>query len=130
MNNVILLNIYSAEEKINFILDVSCFPITFAFFYFVHFVNCNDTCFVVSLPSISISHVLKMPGSPEIVLVSYSSFKSNPPNEFRQNKTGTDNLRLPDSAQVTIISDKQELSNTPKTSPEKANRHAQLKRDT
>ena len=70
--------------------------------------------FLISLPSISTSLVLEMQGSPEIALVSYSAFKSNPPNEFRQNETGTDNLRLPDSTQVTIISDKQELSNTPK----------------
>ena len=57
---------------------------------------------------------LKMQNSSEVVLVSYSAFKSNPPNEFKLNKDGAEVLRLPDSSQVTIISDKQELSNTDK----------------
>lgn len=56
----------------------------------------------------------EMQGSPEVVLVSYSAFKANAPDEFRQNQNGIESLRLPDSTQVTIISDKQEFSNTPK----------------
>lgn len=56
-----------------------------------------------------------MQASPEVVLISYSAFKSNPPNEFRLNENGTVTLKLPEKAQVTIISDKQELCNTPKT---------------
>ena len=57
---------------------------------------------------------LEMQNSSEVVLVSYSAFKSNPPNEFKLHKDGAEILRLPDSSQVTIISDKQELSNTDK----------------
>lgn len=56
-----------------------------------------------------------MQSSPEVVLISYSVFKSVPPNEFRVNKSGPDNMRLPDNTQVTIISDKEEFTNTPKT---------------
>ena len=57
---------------------------------------------------------LEMQNSSGVVLVSYSAFKSNPPNEFKLNKDGAEVVRLPDSSQVTIISDRQELSNTDK----------------
>jgi len=57
-----------------------------------------------------------MQSSPEVVLISYSAFKSVPPNEFRVNKSSSDNTCLPDNTQVTIISDKEEFTNTTKTS--------------
>ena len=59
-----------------------------------------------------------MQSSPEVVLISYSAFKSVPPNEFRVTNSGpdtSDNTRLPDNPQVTIISDKEEFTNTSKT---------------
>lgn len=57
----------------------------------------------------------EMQSSPEVVLISYSAFKSVPPNEFRVTNSGPDNTRLPDNTKVTIISDKEELTNTSKT---------------
>lgn len=58
-----------------------------------------------------------MQSSPEVVLISFSVFKSVPPNEFRVNKSGPDDthVRLPDNTQVSIISDKEEFTNTLKT---------------
>ena len=56
-----------------------------------------------------------MQSSPELVLISYSAFKSVPPNEFRVDKSAPDNTSLPDNTQVTIISDNEEFTNTSKT---------------
>lgn len=56
-----------------------------------------------------------MQNTSEVVLISYSAFKSNPPNEFKVNKSGSDSVRLPDNSHVTIISDKDEFANTTKT---------------
>ena len=60
-----------------------------------------------------------MQNSPELVLISYSSFKSNPPKDFMFNFKGdndsTVNVKFPDRTQVTIISDKDEFSNVAKT---------------
>ena len=47
--------------------------------------------------------------------MSYSAFKSNPPNEFKVNKEGSDSIRLPNNSLLTIISDKEEFTNTAKT---------------
>lgn len=56
-----------------------------------------------------------MQSTSEVALISYSVFKSNPPNEFRVSKSGAESIRLPDSTQVTIVSDKEEFTNTTKT---------------
>ena len=50
-----------------------------------------------------------------VVLISYSDFKSNPPNEFKVNKEGADSILLPNNSLVTIISDKEEFTNSAKT---------------
>lgn len=49
--------------------------------------------------------------SSEIVLISDSTFKSNPPAEFLSKGK---NLTVPDSSIITVINDKIEFSNTPK----------------
>ena len=60
-------------------------------------------------------YLSEMQNTSGVVLMSYSAFKSNPPNEFKVNKEGSDSIRLPNNSLVTIISDKEEFTNTEKT---------------